>query len=440
VVGVATSEGATAPPGPRGQFLAGNLQAYEEDRLAFLLAAERDYGPIVTFDRRTTIVNDAERVQEMLHDRSGRFAIRQNFLLEDIPEHELHAWLGVRRLFNPGLRRPRVQGFATVVADLVDEVLGGVAGRQVVAVDLLEQITSRAMARYCFGHEDRGVPEAAGRLLDALAEVVGNPFALPPSMPTPARRRIRRRLRELKALLEPLVLARMHRPGDFGDYAATVIDGRDEERGQTVDRVLMTLIGTMLAAHRVPAAATAWALKLSRGDAATWKALRLESEAHLARRSVGEGSALTDLPVTIAVVQESLRLYPPTWLLSREATTSVQVGGYWFAAGHQFLISPYVLHRQSAAFPDPEGFRPERWQETTPAMRAHYLPFGAGGRACPGSHLAMVMMTSTLLAAARWDVRVGGDGVRADPRTTLLPNGLVLEVVGEARDRWSGGR
>jgi len=422
-----TTVGRARPPGPSGRFLAGNLQDYEEDRLGFLLDCRRDYGDLVSFDRRTTIVNHPDLAREVLVDSSGAFAIRQNFLLEDIPETELDAWLGVRRLMSPGLRRPVAEGFAPVIAQIVDDALADSLGQRIAATTLLEQVTSRSIARYCFGADDRDIPEAAGRLLDALAQVVGNPFALPATLPSPARFRIRRRLRELRFVLEPLVRARVAHPDAFSDYAATALARRDEAIGQSADRVLNVLIGTMLAGHRVPAAAMGWTLMLARNDASTWAALQLEAEVF--QGCVTDGTfRLAAFPAARAAIKESLRLYPATWLISRQARVAVEVGSYQFSAGHHFLISPYVIHRDPNVFEDSEAFLPQRWEDGSAEMDRHYLPFGAGSRACPGSHLALTVMATALLTAARWDLRLHDADVHPNPRTTLLPAGLVLEV------------
>ena len=423
-----TSGQGLEPPRPPGAHVSANARAYEEDRLGFLLAAERAYGPIVRFDQGTTIVNDPRLVHRILHDND--FRSRRKLLVEDVLEDEQHSWLGLR-LLDPGIRPPRVEGLALTVAQVVDEVFAGVTGAPAPATEILDRVTSRAMTRFCFGNDERGVTDAVGRLVDALAAIVENPSTRPPSWPTPARSRARRRLRELQGLLEPLVRARALRPYGHADYATRLINRRDDS-GQATERVVMSLIGTMLGAHRVPAAASGWALMLSRGRAPTWSAVKTESGVLAARRSSGAAMSLADLPATMAAVQESLRLYPPTWLLSREATSRVEVGGYRFAPGHRFMVSPYVLHRHASVFPDPEGFRPERWRATTFDMRARYLPFGAGTGTWPGSHLTTIVMIGTLLAATAWKVRVIDDDVRADAGTTLLPRGLALEVLGRS--------
>ena len=105
--------GTRRPPGRR---LVGNLQDYEEDRLGFLLAARADYGGLVAFDRRTTIVNDGRLARELLQDRARVLTIRENFLQERLSAEALDEVVRQRRLLNPGLRRSAVAGAASDVA------------------------------------------------------------------------------------------------------------------------------------------------------------------------------------------------------------------------------------------------------------------------------------------------------------------------------------
>ena len=136
-------------------------------------------------------------------------------------------------------------------------------------------------------------------------------------------------------------------------------------------------------------------------------------------------SDLERLPFTRAAVDETLRLYPPGWLLTRRAIAADSIGGITLPAGADVLISPYLVHRHPALWADPERFDPGRFGggdgDTDRRIRFAYLPFGLGARACIGEHLALVEMhTHVATLARRFDLElVPGQSVEREPQVNL---------------------
>lgn len=420
---------APRPSGPPGRFLVGNLQDYEEDRLGFLMAARARYGGLVAFDTRTTIVNDPGLARGILKARDGEFQIRDNFLQHRLSDVEIGDTLRARQLLNPGLRRTAVATAAPYVARTTRGVLDRTGARHVDPVPLMEEITSRTIADHYFGRDGRVLPAAVGALLDALSVVIGNPLALPPGCYSPARRRIRAAHRELKELVVPLLRLRDAQPHGADDVASQVVRARDPDAGQSVERIADLLIGAMLAAHRVPAASAAWMLMLVADRPELPGRLAEEAARFGLRVAAGAsgGERPERYPFATACVHETLRLYPATWLLDRVAARQVPVAGFAFAAGHHFLISPYVLQRDETSFESAEQFRPDRWAGRSPSAAGGFMAFGHGQHACPGSNFAVTVLTAILLTVVGgWRVDRLPTTVTANARTTLLPDGLRL--------------
>ncbi|MDQ2803454.1 MAG: cytochrome P450, partial [Pseudomonadota bacterium] len=134
----------------------------------------------------------------------------------------------------------------------------------------------------------------------------------------------------------------------------------------------------------------------------------------------GAGANLQHLVRTRAFVDEALRLYPPAFLIVREAIGADEIAGHEVAPGTVVSISPWVLHRHRRRWTDPDSFDPSRFAPgATPPDRYAYMPFGAGPRICVGAQFAL---TEAVLVLARLlrRVRLGllGNG-------TVMPRGIV---------------
>ena len=198
--------------------------------------------------------------------------------------------------------------------------------------------------------------------------------------------------------------------------------------GQAVtDELRDDLLTLFVAGHDTIANGLTWTWQLlARHPAAE---ARLREELH--RTLGGEPPTfkhLKDLTYTGFVLAESLRLYPPSWVLTRCALADHDIGGTMIPAGAIIVVSQYLLHRDPRFFSDPLTFDPCRWdtarQQTRP--RLAYFPFGAGPRSCIGQGLATMEGILLLAAiAARWQCSAVTP-IDCDPRATLRPKAPVL--------------
>jgi cytochrome P450 len=166
--------------------------------------------------------------------------------------------------------------------------------------------------------------------------------------------------------------------------------------------------------------------------------LHAEIEAALGtRRPAAED--VSALPYTRMVFAESMRLYPPAWLLGRVAVENHQAHGYVIPAGSLVVLSPWAVHRNETYFPEPERFDPDRWDPDRIAGRPRfsYFPFGGGSRGCMGE--AFAWMEGVLVIAAlaqRWRFRVVDETTIPEPHPaiTLKPkNGIRMRVENRGR-------
>ena len=187
------------------------------------------------------------------------------------------------------------------------------------------------------------------------------------------------------------------------DIASLLLAARDRRTGAPMpDRQLLDEIMTLIVAgHETTASALNW----------TWYLLsqhpeaenRLHAELDALDTSEPGVEDVARLTYTRQVIEETMRLYPPGWLLTRRSIASDVVGGYAVAPNTDVLVSPYLIHRHPEWWPEPDRFDPDRFAVTATLSRNRfaYLPFGLGPRACIGEPFALVEMQLHIAVLAR---------------------------------------
>ena len=310
-----------------------------------------------------------------------------------------------RRLVVPAFHRERLAGYAQIMTDaLAEHTLRWQDGAGLDVAAELSALTLVIVARALFGAELQGkvaIIRGALGTLAGMLEVMRAPWQQ--WRYSPAMRTYRRAKAQLDAVVAEIVAER-RRQGDHdrGDLLSMLLLARDEETGgpgmsdaQVRDEV-MTI---MLAGHETTAGALAWTLHLLGQNRSAEARLHAELDAVL---PAGHLPGLADLPrlgYARQVFTEAMRLYPPAWLLARQAREPVEIAGYRLPRGAMCLLSPYATHHDPTWFPEPEKFLPERWDtQPEPARPKYaYFPFGGGPRSCAGE--AFAWMEGTLLLA-----------------------------------------
>jgi len=177
-----------------------------------------------------------------------------------------------------------------------------------------------------------------------------------------------------------------------------------------------------LAGHETTANALTWTWYLLSTAPAVEARLHEEVDRALQGR-LPRVADIASLSFVERVVTESMRLYPPAWLIGRRAITDYQLGAYAVPARTILVMSPFVTQRDGRFYKDPERFDPDRW---TPDFRATlprfaYFPFGGGPRQCIGESFAwmeLILLVATI--AQQWRLQlVPGHPVVPEPLVTL---------------------
>jgi cytochrome P450 len=211
---------------------------------------------------------------------------------------------------------------------------------------------------------------------------------------------------------------------DRGDLLSMLLLAQDEDDGgvMTDQQVRDEAMTIFLAGHETTANALTWTWYLLGGAPGVEARLADEVDRALKGR-LPTVADISSLPYVEKVVTESMRLYPPAWIIGRRALQDYRIGDYVAPARSIMVMSPYVLHRDARYFPDPERFDPDRW---TPEFRSAlppfaYCPFGGGPRRCIGESFAwmeLILVAATI--AQQWRLRlVPGHPVLPQPVVTL---------------------
>ena len=248
-------------------------------------------------------------------------------------------------------------------------------------------------------------------------------------------RRIRDAMQTIDSVVNDIIDTRLTNPvpaDSRTDLLGLLLDARDEG-GTTMDRrqVRDEAVTMMLAGHETTANGLAWLWHLLATHPDARDRMVAEVDAVLGGHPP-TGADIERLTWTAACFHEAMRLYPPAWVLEREAVTDDNLGEYAVPRGSTVIFPVWSIHRDPRWWDNPDSFNPERFlPDRPPPTRGTYLPFGAGRRVCVGA--AFAQMEAVVLAAMitqRYTLRSAPDAeIIPEPTVTLRPrHGLPMRL------------
>ncbi len=431
-------------PGPPPRWPGGSILGMRREPLGFLQDLAATYGDVARFtlgQQAMFLVNHPDHIRDVLvtHQRNftkGRGLERAKRMLGEgllTSEGEFH--LRQRRLAQPAFHRKRIASYGATMVHYAAQTDAGWQLTPGAAVNMLEEmahLTLSIVGKTLFDADVTGESQQVGAALNtaiSLFNIATLPFAdLLDRLPLPSTRRFLAARAQLDTTIYRIINERRAQGEDRGDLLSMLLLSQDEQgTGTMSDEQLRDEAMTIfLAGHETTANALTWTWYLLDQHPAVAARLHAELDAVLA----GRAPTMADLPLlpyTEMVVAESMRLYPPAWIIGRRAIADFELGGYTIPARSIVVMSPYVTQRDARFFPDPTRFDPERWTAAARESRPKfsYFPFGGGSRQCIGEQFAW-MEGSLVLAtlAQRWrPTLLPGHEVRTQPMVTLRPGG-----------------
>ncbi len=385
--------------------------------------------------RSSFILNAPDAIRHVLVDNYENYSrtpaglrVLRPILGEGLLIAEGRAWKHQRRTLAPAFTPRAVTTLVPHMLAATDDTIAKLKAASNAPVDLREamqrmtlEIAGRTM--FSFGMDRHGarLRDFVMEYGDRLARPHFLDLLLPLNWPSPqdfARARFRKRWTAFVGMLMAERRAAGKNegapPNDLFDLMGAA---RDPETGEAfTDEQLGDQVATMiLAGHETTATALFWSLYLLALDPATQD----EVAAEVQGATVNGVLDLDRLKFTRAVVDETMRLYPPAFLIARAAAGPDTIAGMPVKKRDVILVAPWLLHRHEKLWRDPNAFLPSRFMTGTPPDRFAYLPFGVGARVCIGAHFALVEAT---LALARM---IGTFRVSLLDKEPVMPVGVV---------------
>jgi cytochrome P450 len=397
----------------------------------------------------TVIISDPTAIRHVMVENAKNYGmqpLRQRVLRPILRDGLLTAegelWRRTRKSLAPIFSPRNVAPLANVMLKRSQIFADGLAARTGKVVDMAEQMTLLTfdiLQATLFSGDIAGDPQEFAGATHSLLKTMGRVDPLdvldaPAWVPRVTRLLGARSLTYFRRLIADTI-ARRRAMLEKSPEAAP----RDlltlllEAEGLTPSEVEDNIITFIGAGHETTARALGWSLYLL--SQAPEERARLEAE--LAAHDFGDGDPYSwpdKLPMTRAVFEEAMRLYPPAPSLNRQALEDDDLDGVKIPKGATVLVMPWILHRHEKLWDRPDEFVPERFLPGARESieRYQYLPFGAGPRVCIGQYFAMqegVVALACLCRGLRFEF-AGAEPPRPVQKITVQPeDGLRMRVV-----------
>lgn len=437
------------PPGPKGRLLSGHNDKFAIDRLGFLLDLSRTYGPVASFrlfHHRILLISDPDLIEQVLvHDARHyikHFGARAYKVLlgQGLVTSEGEVWRQQRRLIQPALLKTQVHSYAPAMVQETHRMLAGWSNGQRTDVHAeFTRLSSRIALKALFNLDDEGNSERFGSALRIAIDLINKRLRsiakMPSWFPSPLNLRLNAAVASLTKDVDGYIAAGRSRREPGQDLLSRLIAAQNTEGMCMSDRQLRDEAMTMyISAHETTALALSWTWYLLAKHPEAEQRVAAELSQVLGGRDPAPGD-LSSLSYLMAVLCESLRLYPPVHLFGREALTDLEIGGFRVKRGETVIMSSWVSQRDPRHFADPDSFDPARWLDglSDRIPKYAYYPFSGGQRMCIGSSFALTEAALVLaIVIAKYRPTVDATSVGLHPQITLQPRGGIPATL-EAR-------
>jgi cytochrome P450 len=436
------------PPGLKGRFQPGNVLALRRDEMGFYQSLISRYGDVASMRLGpfpACIVTHPDAIETVLvgrnHDvqKSPFYEAMSRVLGQGLLTSEGEFHKKQRRLIQPIFHHKRIREYGEAMVEYgVRYREGWHDGQQLDFHEEMMSLTLAIVGKTLFGADvERDAPDV-GRAMSTLLGVLDNllifaVFLIGGSvadnverLPIPAIRRFHAARDGLYGVIDRMIAEKRAEGAGGSDLLSQLLAAEENGAGMDDQQIRDEAITIFLAGHETTAVALSWTFYLLSRHREVEEKLHAELDEVLGD-AVPTMDDLPRLDYTRKVLSESMRLFPPAWMIGRQAVADLELCGFDVPAGTVLLLPPFFVQRDARWWPDPRRFDPDRWDATEEDKRPRYsyFPFGGGPRLCIGESFAW-MEGELLLAtiAQRWRPRLApGSPEGLSPQVTLRPKG-----------------
>jgi cytochrome P450 len=407
------SSGPSLPPRVPGLPLVGNLPRLLAQRFGFLEAARRQTGEMFMLDLglgQAIALCHPRHAQHVLVDRARNYtkggamwdSIR-TFLGNGLPVSEGEFWKRQRRMIQPAFHHQRLVALTGEMIDAIDASLAEAwesaarTGAPFNAAKAFTRMTMNVLVRALFGS---GLdPAETERVAQAFTYVNGymlkgmSTNSLPQWVPVPGRAQYREAIRTVDEIVFRVLERGRHSAAMEDSLLSLLLHATDEETGKAMTDAQLRdeAVAIFVAGYETTSSGLAWAFHFLTQQPEAAQRLQAEVDAVLGSRRPTFAD-LQQLTYTRGVLQEALRMYPPSYWIPRTATEDDELDGYRIPAGTLVAVLTYILHHHPEVWESPERFDPDRFKPERSAGRHKqaWIPFGTGQRQCIGKEFALM--------------------------------------------------
>ena len=417
------------------------LDQIRHDPLSFLERSRQRYGDVFQYQVdqwKGVVVNVPDAIRMVLHSGHDLFSkmgtpdlmMLKPMLGEGLMTSEGENWLFQRRMAQPAFMREAIATFTPHIVDATQQMLArwATAAGPIQLEDEMSRFTLQIVARCLFGFNISDESTAFGEAVHTMNQFMAHYDP----QDTTGLQRFQQALLTLHMIVEQIIQQQRSKPASDNLLGRMIVES--QARGQPLsNQQLRDQIFTFLmAGHETTAKSLTWTIYLLGQNPQAKAQLKAEAADVLQGRKPTYAD-VDSLSYTWMVLQESMRLYPPVWLMSRIAQKDVELAGYHIEAGRLVIISPYLMHRHPGYWDEPLNFDPTRFapQRSAQITPYTYFPFSSGSRICIGKPFATLETILVLASIAQHhDLQLlAGHLVEPEALVTLRPKyGMPMNV------------